>query len=300
MNKRTIITIWAALALVTAACALPFNSPEPSENELATAVALTVQAHEAQSLPTTAPVLPALPTATAAPLPSATPLSTNTPAAKPTATPRPCNQGAFVSETVPDDTPFDAGQAFTKSWRLKNTGTCTWSPTYKLAFHSGDQLGAPASVSLGKYVAPGEQVDILVNMKAPDKAGTYTGYWRMQADDNSRFSQVYVRIKVKSAAFAVTSVKLTASPASFNGACPVSVLVKAEITASAPGKVTYQWQRSDGTTTALASLQFDQKGAKTVQFDWNLAASGTHWVKVYIAQPNHQLFGTLEIPVTCQ
>jgi len=292
MNRKTIITIWTALALLTGACVLPF-SIQSREDRLSDSVAQTVQAYQAQATPA------AIPTQTLPQLPTATPLPTLTPASPPPPTPHPCNQAAFISETVPDDTAFDAGQAFTKSWRLKNTGTCTWNASYKLVFYSGDQLGAPNSISLGSYVAPGEQVDVLVAMKAPDKAGTYTGYWRLQADDGSRFSQVYVRIKVNSEAFAVTSVKLAASPATYNGACPVSVIVKAEITASAPGKVTYQWQRSDGPTTALASVKFSQKGTQTVQFTWDLSASGTHWAKFYVDQPNHQGFGTLEIPVIC-
>lgn len=35
-------------------------------------------------------------------------------------------------------------QAFTKTWRVKNVGTCTWTADYKAAYSRGDALGAPA------------------------------------------------------------------------------------------------------------------------------------------------------------
>ncbi|HHS97476.1 MAG TPA: hypothetical protein ENK08_06195, partial [Chloroflexi bacterium] len=54
---------------------------------------------------------------------------------------------AFVADvTVPDNTEFPSGTAFTKTWRLRNTGTCTWEAGTLLVFVSGDAMGGPASV----------------------------------------------------------------------------------------------------------------------------------------------------------
>ena len=200
---------------------------------------------------------------------------------------------------MPDNTKFSPSTEFTKSWRLKNIGTCTWNPNYKLVFVSGDHMSGPDYVKLDDYVAPGEKIDILVDLKSPSKAGTYTGYWKLQANDGFKFAQVYVQIKVPSATFAVTSVDLTSTPASYDGACPKTFTIEADITTSAAGKVTYQWKRSDGVTSDLKSVTFDSKGTKTVQFDWDLDSTDTHWVKIYIDTPNHQWFGPIDIPVTC-
>jgi hypothetical protein len=92
-----------------------------------------------------------------------------------------CDAAQFVADvTIPDGTSFQAGVSFNKTWRLKNVGTCTWTTSYDLAFVSGDQLGAPASVKLPKSVAPGQTVDVTVTMTAPASAGTYRGYWQLK------------------------------------------------------------------------------------------------------------------------
>ena len=41
-----------------------------------------------------------------------------------------CDQAQFVSDlTVPDGSSFAPGATFTKTWRLKTIGTCTWTTT---------------------------------------------------------------------------------------------------------------------------------------------------------------------------
>ena len=294
MNKKKILAFTIILLMVSASCALPW-AVQPQDDSVATAVQQTVQARQTQMSPTLTPILP---TATLPPVLTPTLEATAT-IALPTSTPRPCNQAHFVSETIPDGTKIKAGESFTKSWRLKNTGTCTWNPNYKLVFVDGNQMSGPDSVKLNSYVKPGENADILVNLKAPSKPGTYRGYWKLQSDDGYKFAQVYVEIKVPSAFFAVTSVRLTSTPASYSGSCPTTLTIKAEITVSAAGKVTYRWERSDGFASDKKSLTFDSKGTKTVQFDWEVETTDTHWVKIYIDQPNHQWFGPLNIEVTC-
>src|SRR4051812_11880687 len=39
---------------------------------------------------------------------------------------------SFVSETVPDGTQMTAGQTYSKSWTLRNSGTTTWNSNYSL------------------------------------------------------------------------------------------------------------------------------------------------------------------------
>lgn len=92
-----------------------------------------------------------------------------------------CDQAQFVTDvTVPDGTSFSAGAAFTKTWRLKNIGSCTWSTGYSLVFSSGEKMGGPDSIALPSSVAPGQTVDISVNLTAPASAGAYRGYWQLK------------------------------------------------------------------------------------------------------------------------
>ena len=103
-------------------------------------------------------------------------------------TPRPqpsttdCDLVEFVSDvTVPDNSNADPGQNFAKVWRLRNAGSCTWTSGYDLVFHSGDQMGAPASLQLTSgTVAPGGTVDVSVDLTAPTSAGTYQGFFKLR------------------------------------------------------------------------------------------------------------------------
>jgi hypothetical protein len=113
---------------------------------------------------------------------------TNTPI-PPTETNAPCERAGFVSDvTVPDGTIFSAGESFTKTWRLKNLGTCTWTPDHELLFKDGDSMGGPASQQFTTgSVAPGQTVDISVNLVAPSTDGVYKGFWWIRADSGVVF-----------------------------------------------------------------------------------------------------------------
>src|SRR5512138_434540 len=83
-----------------------------------------------------------------------------------------CYQAQFVADiTVPDGTRYNPDTAFKKTWRLRNIGTCTWNTNDVMFFESGAQMGPTASVSMPQVTAPGNTVDISVDMKAPSAAG---------------------------------------------------------------------------------------------------------------------------------
>lgn len=111
------------------------------------------------------------------------------------------DSATFIADiTIPDGTVLSPNQSFVKTWRLRNTGTSTWGAGYQLAFVGGDQLGAPGSVDLPRSVAPGEEVDISVNMQAPSSAGNYQGYWQMRNPQGVYFGdKVWVKISVPGA-----------------------------------------------------------------------------------------------------
>ncbi|MCB8962944.1 MAG: hypothetical protein H6651_21715 [Ardenticatenales bacterium] len=99
-------------------------------------------------------------------------------AAPPTIDPDCTNAASFVSDvTIPDNTVIAPGATFAKTWRLANTGDCTWGLGYSLVFADGDQMGAPDEVSMTQSVPPGESVDLTVNFTAPVTPGTYRSDW---------------------------------------------------------------------------------------------------------------------------
>lgn len=89
---------------------------------------------------------------------------------------------ATIDVTIPDGTPMTPGQEFTKTWKIKNIGICTWDTSYKAIFsHSNppnEQMSAQP-VPLATLVAPGQEVEVSVQFKAPITPGEYTGYWQM-------------------------------------------------------------------------------------------------------------------------
>ncbi len=200
MKKRFfLINLVVIMTLVLTACNLPSQGEEVG---IETAVAQTVAAISTETeVPVVFPtVLPSntVEAATNTPEPTATPLPTATtvPTLVPTATkvpsltpvPTPCNRAEFVSDvTVPDNTSFLPNTAFVKTWRLKNTGSCTWGSGYSLVFHSGNSMGGAASVALPATIAPGQTVDVSVSLKSPADTGTYTGYWMLKSDSGAIF-----------------------------------------------------------------------------------------------------------------
>src|SRR5512138_2083689 len=98
------------------------------------------------------------------------------------------DRAQFLADvTVPDGTRFDPGAAFTKTWRLKNTGTCTWTNAYSAYFDSGTQMGSTTSSTFANNVAPGQNIEVTVNMTAPNSAGHYISYWKFKNASGTPF-----------------------------------------------------------------------------------------------------------------
>lgn len=115
-----------------------------------------------------------------------------------------CNWARFVEDvTIEDRTVLDESEAFTKVWRLENIGDCTWTTEYEVFFSAGYRMSAPAVINMPETVAPGETVDISMDMVAPGEPGTYTGYWLLRDETGDIFgvgedtdSPFWVRIRV--------------------------------------------------------------------------------------------------------
>ncbi len=97
------------------------------------------------------------------------------------------DSAAFVSDvSVPDNVLFSPGTPFTKTWRLKNTGTCVWDNSYLVYWISGASMSQQPGyflVPAGQMVKPGQTVDVSVGMTAPAEVGYYTAYWGLKRRD---------------------------------------------------------------------------------------------------------------------
>jgi hypothetical protein len=165
------------LACLLTACALPMSST-PTQFVFPTPNLTMTALFQIPPTQTSAPQA----TATQAAPTSSTPSATLSPTAQ-----NCTNLAQFVSETVPDLTYFAPGTAFTKTWTLKNVGTCTWGAGYALVFDTGDQMGGPASVPLTASVPPNAVYNFTVNLTAPAILGQYIGYWKLQTPQGVHF-----------------------------------------------------------------------------------------------------------------
>lgn len=213
MKKMVIILmILTAVLIFTTGCNMPVPSApagggNAEQTYAAETVAARLTANAADAGGDDDPADP--PPATTEAPPDAPPTDTPTPTNTPTVTPTPtedipCNRVSFVKDvTVPDGKEYAPNTNFTKTWRLKNTGSCNWNNDYDLVFSSGDKMngGDVVDITIGS-VAPGDTVDISVDLKSPSSAGTYKGNWKLRSDDNQVFglndsgNPFYVEIKV--------------------------------------------------------------------------------------------------------
>ncbi len=203
ITTNSILIVFGVIVLALMACvpiailAAPMLQPAPTQSVdtdatlqaivSQTMIAMTQHAPTQTPVPATVTPVPA----TNTPLPTATTVSY-------------CDWVTFVKDmSVSDGTRFNAGDPFTKTWRLQNRGTCTWTPDYMLVFTSGDPMGGTTAVRLPGYVAPGQVVDVSITLTAPAKSGHYVGYWMLRNPSGALFGYganankaFYVDIKV--------------------------------------------------------------------------------------------------------
>ncbi len=309
-----LVSILLTIALGISACNLPSSAtttPTQGADAVLTAAAQTVEANLTQAAILNPPTVPVIPTSTTAP-PTVTLAAASATSALPAATAtQNCDDADFVTDvTIPDGTTLSPNEAFTKTWRLKNVGTCSWTPSYTVVFSNGDSMSGPATQALTGNVNSGQTVDISVNLTAPSTAGNYKGYWKLRNAAGVLFATFYVDIKVSGGGpFAVTGVTTTVNPANYSGPCTdaggkrIDFQFSADITTNAAGTVTYKWERSDNANAPEQSLTFASAGTKTVTTTWsrwfNPGDNATGWERIYVNNPNHQAFSEANFTVAC-
>jgi ABC-type amino acid transport substrate-binding protein len=138
----------------------------------------------------------------------------------PTATfapPLACVDGMkFVADVTYGDNnmknpPFvNPGEVFVKTWRVQNTGSCAWTPNYRLVYAYGNVTAAQMGglpINMPANVAPGQVVDLSVPLSAPMDPLTYQGFWQAQNDKGNLFGQaIWVAITTSTVAVVNTPV----------------------------------------------------------------------------------------------
>jgi hypothetical protein len=204
LAKRThsLIFFLIAASLLLGACASG-GSGEASNAVLTEAALIAAQGltQTAAVVPPTATPTQVPPTATATqPQPTATQAATTGGATsgQATATVQPqtggnvgCLRANLEIETIPDGEQIPQEKVFTKTWRLKNVGSCTWTPAFSLVFIQGDLMGAKAVIAFSDFtdldIPPNGYVMASVELAAPKPAGHYKGYWMLRSADGITF-----------------------------------------------------------------------------------------------------------------
>jgi hypothetical protein len=218
MKTKMFILAWAGIFLLIGCAPAGLSAPTPDVAFIKTAAAQTVIANftltATWGVPTSTPQALNTPTLATAFTPTFTPtLAVPTQSAHPGATQIIlCDEFSWDDTTVdvniPDNTQVTAGQSFVKTWKIKNSGTCTWGAGYKIVYagYSVQMSGQPQPLSLP--VAPGEEIEISVNFIAPTQTGSYSSAWTLQNAAGKNFfgsdiqglyhaKPLYIKIVVK-------------------------------------------------------------------------------------------------------
>jgi hypothetical protein len=175
--------IFAALASILACGPLTAGTPQPAAtlNALYTAAAQTLEGMSTQAANTLIAQASATSTLSIIATASVTPFSTYTNVPPISTTVARCDSAAFVADvTYPDGSAVGRSSTFTKTWRIRNTGTCTWTSSYAIVYVNGEKFSGPNFVSIPGNVAPGESVAVSVDLISPKTPGRYRGNWMLR------------------------------------------------------------------------------------------------------------------------
>ncbi|MFN8528312.1 MAG: NBR1-Ig-like domain-containing protein [Anaerolineae bacterium] len=98
--------------------------------------------------------------------------------------------------TAPDNTVFQPGAIFKKTWRVRNAGNTVWQ-NYHLTYFSGDPMGPNRDVIV-PTVQPGDLAQISVDLTAPQTIGTQRSTWALRNASGQLFrSELTTQITVQ-------------------------------------------------------------------------------------------------------
>ena len=307
-----IIALLSIVAVLLSACGGATEAPDPA---IATAVALTVAAQNAQE---SAPTSTAIPTATVStnitfPTPTVSFFPTPTKSVTGSnAADAACASANLISENPPDGKIMKPGATFTKVWQIKNSSSCVWDTNYKILFWDGNILGGAYVYNLPQAVVPEGAIDIPLVLTAPADEGTYSSYWVLQTPKGVTFGvgqysePFYAKIVVSKSdnpTYSVSAVTYDVIRDPDRGcATTVRYTINATITSNGPVKIKYRFNQSDGNNTNKGTVDFTAAGSKTVSDQWNFhlgSTPGDKWVQLEIDEPFYSVYDKQPFSYLC-
>ncbi len=279
MNRRYVLIAFVMLVLAALACnrTVPTSTPQAATPVPTGATddgtpTFTAQIPSPGMSPTSADGTPSPVTSTAT-----------------AGTPECLYDADFVTDvTIPDDTELEPGTAFTKTWRMRNSGTCAWEPGTAWSFDSGDKMDGPDSVDV-RVTEPGDTTDIAADLTAPSTPGTYTGYWQMRRPNGEALgARSFVRIIVIGDDVTVTpSVGPTPTPTEESGVGPTIFFFRSDVDETDPGDtITLSWDTEGATSATLYHLM---PTGQLGRF-WEVDVLGSLEYEIDVTERNHTTF----------
>lgn len=168
----------------------------------------------------------------------------------------------IVSTAYPRTLTVEPGQEVTQTWRLRNSGTTTWSTgeDYRLTHVRGPTLDGLSNVGLpdGADVAPRGEATFQVTVRAPMEGGTYTAEYRMThaGTDFGVTVRITIRVAVPRQCHSMTLGRNVSS-----GTC-------VQVTYPACGMSSCAWFRcADGAWTCDAACTADGRMGENIPQD---------------------------------
>jgi hypothetical protein len=164
--------------------AIPPSPGDPLTPGASTGTALTPNAETSKTLDPSVPTLPVLPTSTALVL-----------ATKPLVP----DMAQWVSNNPADGSTLtiDPDVRWDMIWKVKNSGTTTWTTKYTLRYFNGERLQRSVdSIAFPREVKPGEIVTLTVPAKTPYSPGDAETMWALTNENGQNFYYVTLKIKL--------------------------------------------------------------------------------------------------------
>ena len=235
------------------------------------------------------------------------------------------DKAEFISDvSVPDGTVFAPGEPFVKTWRMKNVGGTTWTTDYSIYLVAGEAMGAPESMPLPHQVAPGQEIDLSVNMVAPTYHGDEHSNWMFKNAAGERFGvgtsgeQVFwVVVVVEGEAIAtatlgpapedsaISGMFLSVDNASVSGSCPHTFRFSGIFTLRKATSVTYTLEvgsKDPGLTVKQLPpvTQNLDAGSHNVSYDFEFSDNMNGWARLHFLEPLNAYSNQVNFSLVCQ
>jgi hypothetical protein len=196
MKNSIVLSVVFFLVFTLSACGSVVMTPiSPSAESVVHEVNTSVAAPITAQIPPNTPAPTATPTATATPqtIPTQTvaaPITYFWTWSATSTNYTGCADATFIKDvTIPDETILAPGETFEKTWRIRNTGSCTWASNFQLVFVDGDEMDG-SDTTIDKTVYSNKKADISITLIAPDDEGIYVGYWELADEGGNIFGDL--------------------------------------------------------------------------------------------------------------